>query len=65
MEHNVRAESSFETLDSDHLLHENRLLRKIIKEKDQEIVNLKHQLELKTKYQGMLEIETYNPPWGK
>jgi hypothetical protein len=65
MEHNIRSDSSIETVNSEHLLHENQLLRKVIREKDQEIVNLKHQLELKTKYQGMLEIETYNPPWGK
>lgn len=58
MEYNTRSETTIEYASTDHLLHENRILRKVIQEKDQEIANLKYQLELKAKYQGMLEIET-------
>lgn len=66
METTIKHDSSIEFLDSDHLNHENRILREMIKEKDQEIINLRHQLELKTKYQGMLEIEHKQncPPYG-
>jgi len=65
METTINHESSIEFMDSDHLVHENRILRKVIKEKDQRIAYLEHQLELKSKYQNMIGIkEPACPPFG-
>lgn len=66
METTINHETSFEFLDSDHLMHENRVLRKVIREKDQRIADLEHQLELKSKYQDMIKPShrTHIPPYG-
>jgi len=70
METTTRNESSYEYFDSDHMNHENRLLRKVLKEKE-EIIKDKNAENLKLKYENEFlksvikanEIK-HQPPYG-
>lgn len=71
METTTRNESSYEYFDSNHMNHENRLLRKVLQEKEQIIkeVNtenskLKYENEFLKSVIKANEIK-HNPPWGK
>lgn len=62
METTITNDNSIEFLDSDHLSHENRLLRKMLKEKDQEILKLKYENELLRSVR--IVNERHSPPYG-
>ena len=61
---NINNSSSFvEFFDSDHLVHENKILRKMLREKDEEIFKLKTKIELINVYSKVNRVER-NPPFG-